>query len=724
MQKNSFVRNKQLLILILLIFNVGTIFLIAIIFSRSKLNGDNTQQLETHAFNNPSPAQGLRIVITDTPIPTPTPNVSYQNEQELQKFFTVKLILLNALNNVSLYYKDNTSLNEVTIDQGRIWNPASIVKIFVALEAYKQRDLKKLNFNQFVTISKNNVVPTELETDAYPTLLEGVSVTIKQLVGAMITQSDNTAYNTLLDILDRRNIITTIQQYGFADTRVGEKLNLDDDQYALDSQQPGWQSNQSSVKDIASFFNLLYMNKLPDSIELLTLLKQQKVNYMLPALLPVSTTIAHKTGEFYPYFHDGGIVFKDKNPFTLIVFSDTGAPNVVSELAKVAFDNTSQSVSNSGIQTFIPPTLQKLKLISAAQKKTRVLGAKIIKASLPLTAADYGMTSADLSIDTQDAQKIITVSVIPGTFFYPLKRFYEFLNIALTFNTTDKMLLYQKTARIRIQEMKTVLKQNKLAYLSRLLYDYEQDLDNAISLIHEGRVPVENIIFVKQTNDLLFATLNENSSSLSQGQEAEFINQIYSFYDKYNKKVSDLINNSIVKDPLTLTPITGKVIDIGNNSTTILLLDGSKRIVQTHVVTPIRAYNSPILDHNNNITIGSEIAVVGIPTINKNIIPFFVLRNIPPDYPNLLNGIVIQITTNPDAFQLQTADGKIYTVVVDQHTQIKSRDSYVAIDGLKIESQVFVSGTYIKKNSILKANAIRVLSNSSGKDEIIREYSN
>jgi len=267
----------------------------------------------------------------------PTMPVDDVERLNLQNLLQKELAAMGASYNVSLYYKNLNSGYEVLIDPDRSWNPASTVKAFVVVEAFRQRDVGLINFDSRVTIKDGNVVPTELEAHEYQPLRAGVKATIRELIYAMIVQSDNTAFNTLLDVLDRRNITASLRRLGFVNTIVGEKLSLSSDQYQIDSSVFGRQTNQTTVHDFGHLFDLLYEGKIVDSEEILTIFKQQKINDAIPALLPQDIEIAHKTGTLPPYYHDGGIIYKPDDPFILVVFTNTGGTDAIARLAKVSY---------------------------------------------------------------------------------------------------------------------------------------------------------------------------------------------------------------------------------------------------------------------------------------------------------------------------------------------------------------------------------------------------
>ena len=255
----------------------------------------------------------------------------------LQKELQAEFDAIGTPDNVSLYYKNLNGNYEIAINADRSFNPASTVKAFVVIEAFRQRRLGLVNFDSRVTIKQENVVPNELETAQYQPLRASVKATIRELIDAMITQSDNTAYNTLIDILDRRNVTTSLRKLGLDNTVVGEKLNLTDEQYSADASVPGRQQNRTTARDFGHLFTLLFEDKIDDSGEMLAIFKKQKYNDMIPKLLPTDVKIAHKTGFFSPYFHDGGIVYKQGDPFVLAIFTSSDDPNVVARFAKISY---------------------------------------------------------------------------------------------------------------------------------------------------------------------------------------------------------------------------------------------------------------------------------------------------------------------------------------------------------------------------------------------------
>lgn len=96
--------------------------------------------------------------------------------------------------------------------------PASIYKIFIAAEVLRQVDSDQRALEDLVEIKNVNEVdkdnprffPKSTHRDHRPLLKIGDIVTIDYLLDLMLTRSDNTAANVLVDIAERENINNNI----------------------------------------------------------------------------------------------------------------------------------------------------------------------------------------------------------------------------------------------------------------------------------------------------------------------------------------------------------------------------------------------------------------------------------------------------------------------------------------------------------------------------------
>lgn len=655
-----------------------------------------------------------------------TDNIFLENNKEkssLEKYFTVVADLLGVTDNMSFYYRDLNQQLDITFDADRSWIPASVIKAFLVPVAFKQRQLGLINFDQRLIIKKENVVPTELEEYDFPPLREGTRATIRELIDAMIIQSDNTAYNTLLDILDRRNISATLKEIGLTDTVVGEKINLDDDQYQKDLQALGRQPNKTTAKDFATLFIMLYNNTLPNSDEILSIFKKQQVNYMIPVLLPENTVIAHKTGELPPYYHDGGIIYKPREPFVLTVFTNHGDPSVVSQLAKAAyFKNVgilNSFLKNSSTTSTVGFKSHVIKKFALENIENNVLGIKIKKNYIHLTAADFGITTQDLSIDREDSETVPFAHITPENIFYPLKRLWEDWEIHHARTNQQKTDIYLHHALNRVAEIKTELKNDNITDISYLLNECNKDLQEAIMIIKNTEVPDIEIIYVKQINDLLYATLGANTKYIKEGEIPQFIDKVYSFYQDNKTKIIDLVKNQGIENPFFYEPFIGKIKEKNNDTLIISLQNGSSKTVHIFDTTQVRGFHKTSMETTHSFTPGSRVAVVGEYTDNGEIIPLFILKDLPDNFPQKVEGMIIEINTDQNTMKVQDASGAIHTVFIDDSTILKARDTDVTIGGITTGSQVVAFGEFVKETSQLHATTVTIAANGSGRNEQI-----
>lgn len=641
--------------------------------------------------------------------PIPSPKLEAQEATQaalpptsvdkLEKYLTVQAALLGVSDNVSIYFKDLKTPREIGIDSVRSWIPASTIKSFVILEAFRQKQVGLINFDDQVTISADNVVPTELETDDFPKLREGTTATIGQLVAAMIEQSDNTAYNTLLDTLDRRNINQTLRDLGITETVVGQKLNLDDNQLPKDEQTPGYQLNTTTAKDLATLFSLLYDKKVPNYDEILAIFEKQKINNMIPAFLPKDTLVAHKTGDLAPIYHDGGLIFKENNPFVISIFTNSNDPTIVAKLAQVAYFQDAAAVGKPQAKIPIRSYLAGNKTAQAALSLAQNPSGQVLAAedsatdTFPnITAADLGITSQDLSPEKVAALKIGSAIFTPGTIFYDVKKFVENTRLKLAQNNSQKIATNLDISKDRLAEVKSTLKNGDIQTAKTLLTQSENNMKKSVDLSQNGKPSDADLLKIKQISDLHYATLADVASSVPAAQKEAFIDMTYNFYTQNKKEIKPVITQSLTKTSLQQKPIIGTVAKVAGDTITIKFDDGSTKDVVINSSVPSRQFNSTQVETQSTPQEGTKIAVVGQTTNSGKIIPAFILKDIPKAFPDKKTGTVVQIDPGKNTLQIQDNTGKTQ-VKISEDTVVKSKDTNVSVGGIEPGSQVRVFGT-------------------------------
>ncbi|HTY44988.1 MAG TPA: serine hydrolase [Patescibacteria group bacterium] len=145
----------------------------------------------------------------------------------------------------------------------------------------------------------------------------GTRVRIDTLNQLMVTESDNTAANTLIDFFGFDYLNRSFQRLGLKHTNI-VRLMMD-----FKSRDKGME-NFTTASDMAFFLRRIYSGEFLSqeiSGQCLDILKQQKMRDRIPKRLPPDTVVAHKTGLENGVCHDVGIVFTSGGDFLICVLT-------------------------------------------------------------------------------------------------------------------------------------------------------------------------------------------------------------------------------------------------------------------------------------------------------------------------------------------------------------------------------------------------------------------
>lgn len=146
--------------------------------------------------------------------------------------------------------------------------PASIYKVFIAVEVLRQVDIGQRKLKDLVEIKDPNDVdkdnprffPKSTHRDHRPFLKIGEKVTLDYLLDLMLTRSDNTASNVLMDVADRENINNhIILPNGWNGSEVTRKFL---DRLKEEKEYRVSKITVSSAKHLAEFFYKVETNRL------------------------------------------------------------------------------------------------------------------------------------------------------------------------------------------------------------------------------------------------------------------------------------------------------------------------------------------------------------------------------------------------------------------------------------------------------------------------------
>jgi beta-lactamase class A len=224
---------------------------------------------------------------------------------------------------IGVAIKDVNTGRGVLISPETEFPAASIFKLEVMYEVYKQRELGALSFDETLVFTQRHV-----DFDL-GTLDRGVGdpIQLAEALERMITISDNSSAVLLTDRVGALNVNRDLSGLGLEHTRL-----LADDLV-------------TSPYDMLTFMEMLARGEgvSPQaSREMLQLMARQRINDRIPRLLPAGTVVAHKTGNLPGVVNDVGLVSSPDTTFAIaVLISDTPteglAAQAISEVAATAY---------------------------------------------------------------------------------------------------------------------------------------------------------------------------------------------------------------------------------------------------------------------------------------------------------------------------------------------------------------------------------------------------
>ena len=228
----------------------------------------------------------------------------------------------------------------ISFAQHKPFPAASIIKLPIAAVAFKAIKEKRISADQRIVISDADITGG---SGKLKTLETPITLTFQELIGTMISRSDNTATNKLINLLGYQYINKSFRELGLKRTVLRRKM-MD-----FSGRRHGVE-NYTTASDICYLFEKIYADQLIDKASselLMDFLKDQKVRDRIPKLLPKSVVVAHKTGLERGVVHDAGIIFSPKGNRLICVLTKKAkntknAKRFIARVALLTYTNISQ----------------------------------------------------------------------------------------------------------------------------------------------------------------------------------------------------------------------------------------------------------------------------------------------------------------------------------------------------------------------------------------------
>jgi beta-lactamase class A len=189
-----------------------------------------------------------------------------------------------------------------------------MVKIPIMLSYFYAAHEGALSLQDTVEISNSEKAPG---SGTLKFEIPGKTFTIEDLIRRMVTESDNTATNMLINHLGFDALSGYFKKLGLKNTNLSRKM--------MDFKERGrGVENYTTADEIAYLLEQLYRGKFLSvevSRQCVEILAHQKMKDRIPKKLPADVIVAHKTGLENFLCHDAGIVYTDKGNFLICVLT-------------------------------------------------------------------------------------------------------------------------------------------------------------------------------------------------------------------------------------------------------------------------------------------------------------------------------------------------------------------------------------------------------------------
>jgi len=209
---------------------------------------------------------------------------------------------------------DLTTGQKYLLHADEVLPTASSIKIAILAELYRQAQQGKIKLGDVYTLQSSDLVGGSGVAGA---LTPGVTrLTIRDVAALMISVSDNSATNIIIDRIGMENVNALLDSLGLAHTRLRRKMM--DVKAAAEGRE-----NIATPREMVQLLEDLYRGRVLNkqmTDDFFTLLSVHKESY-IPRELPEDLRVANKPGELEGVRNDSGIVFTGNRPFVISVMT-------------------------------------------------------------------------------------------------------------------------------------------------------------------------------------------------------------------------------------------------------------------------------------------------------------------------------------------------------------------------------------------------------------------
>ena len=200
---------------------------------------------------------------------------------------------------------------------------ASLIKLPLMVEVYRQAAEKKVDLEQKVTLKKEDKVPgSGILTNHFS---PGASFSLRDAVHLMIVYSDNTATNLVLDVIGIKSTADTMEKLGYPNTKLHSKVFKGSTTSVFPDRSKQFGLGSTTATEMVRLCEAIWKKELvsPEACDaMLAHLRACDDKDKFPRFLPEGAKLAFKTGSLTEAKTAAGIIECPGGPVALCVLTN------------------------------------------------------------------------------------------------------------------------------------------------------------------------------------------------------------------------------------------------------------------------------------------------------------------------------------------------------------------------------------------------------------------
>ncbi|MGD9636188.1 MAG: serine hydrolase, partial [Pirellulales bacterium] len=199
---------------------------------------------------------------------------------------------------------------------------ASLIKFAVMIATYEQIAAGKVSLDDMIELKKEDMVPgSGLLTSHFS---PGLKLSLRDAIRLMISTSDNTATNLVVDSIGIETVNKSMAEHGCKETQLNSKVFRRDTSVSPERSRL-YGLGSTTANDMVKLVAALYKHELVSqkaSDEMLEHLYSCEDTIKVPRLLPKGTKVAHKTGSVNESRTDAGFIESPAGPIAFGILTN------------------------------------------------------------------------------------------------------------------------------------------------------------------------------------------------------------------------------------------------------------------------------------------------------------------------------------------------------------------------------------------------------------------